>query len=93
MRNNPPREFGGVAVANYQDLSQLTAVDQRANVLRFDLTDGSRVMMRPSGTEPKLKLYIDCQNTAGTVSERQSAAAARAAELTAALRDSVNGIA
>lgn len=93
VRDNPPREFGGVAVANYQDLSQLTGVDQRANVLRFDLADGSRVMMRPSGTEPKLKLYIDCHSTTGTASERQSAAAARAAELTAALRDSVNGIA
>jgi Phosphomannomutase len=30
-----------------------------ANIVQFDLSSGDRIIMRPSGTEPKLKVYID----------------------------------
>jgi phosphomannomutase len=57
LRNNPPTEIDGVA-AHFTDLSigsnELGATDG----LRFDLEDGRRVIVRPSGTEPKLKCYL-----------------------------------
>jgi len=57
LRNNPLTEIDGMA-AHFTDLSigsnELGATDG----LRFDLEDGRRVIVRPSGTEPKLKCYL-----------------------------------
>ena len=57
LRQNPPSSFGGI-LASLTDLNLgfngLPATDG----LRFDLADGSRVIIRPSGTEPKLKCYL-----------------------------------
>ncbi|MCR2818036.1 phospho-sugar mutase [Microbacterium sp. zg.Y1090] len=59
LRATPPAEVGGVAVTRIDDL--LTGVDgvPPGDVLRLWLADGSRVIVRPSGTEPKLKVYLD----------------------------------
>ena len=45
------------------------------------------MIVRPSGTEPKLKAYIDASSTNGTGLERRAAAAARADELEAGIRE------
>ena len=69
LRAQPPVEIGGVKVAQYKDYSYGTVRDAAtgavtpmplsgSNVLRFELTDGSHIVVRPSGTEPKIKVYI-----------------------------------
>ncbi|TDN87850.1 phospho-sugar mutase [Microbacterium sp. BK668] len=59
LRAQTPSRIGGAEVERADDL--LAGVDDLppGDVLRFWLTDGSRLIVRPSGTEPKLKLYLD----------------------------------
>ncbi len=59
LRTEPPEELGGLAVERVEDLS--TGVDglPPTEGLRFRLADGARVIVRPSGTEPKLKCYLE----------------------------------
>jgi len=57
LRNNPPGTIAGVK-ARFTDLATGTAQLQPTDGLRFDLADGRRVIIRPSGTEPKLKCYL-----------------------------------
>ncbi|MEB4615314.1 phospho-sugar mutase [Leucobacter sp. M11] len=84
IRTEPPTAFGLVPVVQLTDLLEPGHSVVPANVLRFDLADGSRVMIRPSGTEPKLKLYLDTFSDAGSVAERHASARAALAALTAA---------
>ena len=69
LRAQPPVEIDGVTVAQYKDYADGTVRDAAtgavtpmplsgSNVLRFELTDGSHIVVRPSGTEPKIKVYI-----------------------------------
>ncbi len=69
LRAQPPAEIGGVRVARYKDYADGTVRDAASgavtkmalsgsNVLRFELTDGTSILVRPSGTEPKIKVYI-----------------------------------
>ena len=59
LRNAPPDELAGRAVVgrvDYRDgIGSLPATD----LLQFDLADGSRALVRPSGTEPKVKCYFE----------------------------------
>jgi phosphomannomutase len=58
LRSIPITELAGQPVVSIVDY--LTHEGrQRSDILRFDLADGGRVMLRPSGTEPKLKVYIE----------------------------------
>ncbi len=57
IRNNPPAAIMGQS-ARFTDLALGSAKLQATEGLRFDLADGSRVILRPSGTEPKLKCYL-----------------------------------
>ena len=59
LRAEPPADFGGVAVARFDDLLVVPAGQPGGDILRFLLDDGGRVIFRPSGTEPKLKAYLD----------------------------------
>jgi len=63
LRQTPPAHLGEVAVTGIDDL--LTGSDDvpPSDVLRFWLADGSRLIVRPSGTEPKLKAYLDVRGT------------------------------
>jgi phosphomannomutase len=87
LRATPPAVLGEVAVAQIDDLRDGFGSLPPSDVLRILLEDGSRVMVRPSGTEPKLKIYIDASSDQGTVAERQAAAEARVAALGAAMRE------
>ena len=57
IRTNPPAEIAG-QVANFTDLALGSENLLPTDGLRFDLQDGSRIIIRPSGTEPKLKCYL-----------------------------------
>lgn len=89
VRSNPPREFAGIKVARTLDLLIPGAAEIPANVLRFDLDDGSRIMIRPSGTEPKLKVYIDTFSDRGDVSARRDAAERALSNLERAVQDTL----
>jgi len=89
LRAHPPAALGTLRVERIDDLVDGFGGLPPSDVLRIVVEGGSRVMVRPSGTEPKLKIYIDAAATAGSVAERRSAAAATVAELEAALRSLV----
>ena len=75
FRENPPKTLGGskvVTIKDYADLNQtevatgnVTKMDfpTTSNVLQFFTEDGSKVSVRPSGTEPKIKFYIEVRDT------------------------------
>ena len=69
LRENPPAEISGVKVVTRKDYTDGSVVDcatgaksamelSGSNVLRFELVDGTTILVRPSGTEPKIKVYI-----------------------------------
>ena len=72
LRENPPAEISGVRVAVFKDYQDGSVTDNAtgekttmelsgSNVLRFEMADGTSVIVRPSGTEPKIKVYILAQ--------------------------------
>ena len=74
LRAQPPVEIAGVAVRqqkDYQDGSVVTVADgskstmelSGSNVLRYEMADGTSLIVRPSGTEPKVKVYILANGT------------------------------
>ncbi len=75
FRSNPPKTIAGspvVTVKDYADLNQtdtttgtVTKMDfpTTSNVLQFITADGTKISIRPSGTEPKIKFYIEVRDT------------------------------
>ncbi|MGQ1946577.1 phospho-sugar mutase [Geofilum sp. OHC36d9] len=71
FRANPPKSLGGSNVSVVKDYATLTATNfqtgkteklnqpEPSNVLQFFTEDGSKVSVRPSGTEPKIKFYFE----------------------------------
>ncbi len=71
LRSRPPKEIAGSAVILIKDFATLRSIDLRAgetttlempetsNVLQFFTQDGTKISVRPSGTEPKIKFYIE----------------------------------
>ena len=69
LRETPPAEISGVKVVQFKDYQDGSVLDcatggrsamelSGSNVLRFELADGTSILVRPSGTEPKIKVYI-----------------------------------
>jgi len=59
LRNNPPKEIGGYAVVKVTDYKKPEETGlPAANVLIYALEGGATVVVRPSGTEPKIKTYF-----------------------------------
>ena len=69
LRENPPAQIAGVDVVVRKDYKDGSVIDCRSgekstmelsgsNVLRFELADGTVILVRPSGTEPKIKVYV-----------------------------------
>jgi phosphomannomutase len=59
LRSNPPQQLGGLAVERAEDLSEGTDELPPTDGLRYYLAEGARVIVRPSGTEPKIKCYLE----------------------------------
>jgi phosphomannomutase len=85
LRENAPTEIDGIT-ATFTDLSQGSADLPPTDGLRFDLADSRRVIVRPSGTEPKLKCYLQA------VGETKSQADELLASLDGAMRTILAGI-
>jgi phosphomannomutase len=86
LRESPPTHVGRIRVDEIDDFRWGLGDLPPSDVLRIRLTDGSRVMVRPSGTEPKLKVYLDTRSTVGTLVERRAAAQAALDELDRGMR-------
>ncbi|GAA1852119.1 phospho-sugar mutase [Actinomadura bangladeshensis] len=59
LRAAPPQDLAGRTVESFDDLSTPSGDLPPTDGLRFRLAGGSRVVIRPSGTEPKLKCYLE----------------------------------
>jgi phosphomannomutase len=59
LRTAPPALLGGLAVESVDDLAEGSADLPPTEGLRFRLADRARVIVRPSGTEPKIKCYLE----------------------------------
>ena len=80
FRSNPPKELGGSVIEVYKDFQSLeiTKADgskekmdmpDTSNVLQWFCTDGTKVSVRPSGTEPKIKFYLEIKDTMNSASD------------------------
>ena len=80
FRSNPPKELGGSVIDVYKDFQslELTKADgskekmdmpDTSNVLQWFCTDGTKVSVRPSGTEPKIKFYLEIKDTMNSASD------------------------
>ena len=73
FRNNPPKDLGGSEVCLWKDFQKLEMrkadgtvekldMPDTSNVLQWFCTDGTKVSVRPSGTEPKIKFYLEVKD-------------------------------
>ncbi len=84
FRNKPPDSINGSDVVLIHDFEKQTTIDRisdlrytinlpKSNVLQFDLHDGSKISIRPSGTEPKIKFYFSVKTNISSLTEYDSA--------------------
>ena len=73
FRANPPKDLGGSKIVLAKDYKSLEAKDAQGNVTKLDMPDtsnvlqwfcedGTKVSVRPSGTEPKIKFYTEVKD-------------------------------
>ncbi len=84
LRERPPAHLAGLAVTKAEDLARGTDRLPPTDGLRYTL-DGARVVVRPSGTEPKLKCYLEVVVPVGT-HDGLPAARAKATELLSTIK-------
>ncbi len=78
LRGQPPAEVLGMAVTGGRDYLAPGSDLPPTDLLAFDLADGTRILARPSGTEPKLKLYFEVRaDIEGDLEATQAACDAR----------------
>ncbi|WP_103663302.1 phospho-sugar mutase [Microbacterium sp. CJ77] len=88
LRAEHPTDIAGIHVSRIDDLLDGTAALPPGDVVRLWLDDGSRLIVRPSGTEPKLKVYIDVRGDSAEDAAARTAALEDASRaLVARLRD------
>ena len=87
LRDTPPATIGEYEVDSIDDFADGFGSFPPSDILRIWLANGARVIVRPSGTEPKLKVYIDASSIDGSAAERASAAQSVVAGLDAAMRE------
>lgn len=82
LRKNTPKEICGMKICVFKDYNNSVGVDfetgeksvinlPKANVLSFELQDGSTIIVRPSGTEPKIKIYVNAVGATECEAERK----------------------
>jgi len=80
FRNNPPKQIAGSTVVLIKDINNNSVLNietgkttetglPKSNVLQFFLNDGSKISVRPSGTEPKIKFYVSVNTPVNNNSE------------------------
>ncbi len=62
LRADLPFAIAGIAVDSVDDFSKGVEAFPPSDILRFRLQGGARVIVRPSGTEPKVKVYLDASS-------------------------------
>ena len=83
FRNNPPKDLGGSKIILCKDFKTLEACDvngkvtkldmpEPSNVLQWFCDDDTKVSVRPSGTEPKIKFYIEVKDTLTDASQYEA---------------------
>ncbi len=99
FRENPPCTLGGAPVVTVKDYLALTCTDVKtgksekldmpatSNVLQYFTADGSKVSIRPSGTEPKIKFYIEAKHPMKNAGEYDAAEAAAKVKIDAIKAD------
>lgn len=99
FRANPPKQIAGSRVTEVKDYADLTikngdgaivgelAFPTTSNVLQFFTADGTKISVRPSGTEPKIKFYVEVKGEMKSASEYDSAIAAAEAKIQAVKAD------
>lgn len=90
LRVNPPKEFGGINIEVIKDYESGTSVNlktnetnptylPKSNVLYYVVETGDVIVFRPSGTEPKIKIYILSRGTSSEEADAKAAAFAKSA--------------
>ncbi|AUZ86828.1 phosphomannomutase [Arthrobacter agilis] len=87
LRENPPSSFAESAVSIADDLAQGSAHLPPTDGLLYLTQDETRVIIRPSGTEPKLKCYLEVVEPVGSAAELDAAKSAARVRLDAVKRD------
>ncbi|MDE7026106.1 MAG: phospho-sugar mutase [Paramuribaculum sp.] len=99
FRTTPPKEIGGSPVTTIKDYDSLTLTDVTAgtttkldmpvtsNVLQYFTADGTKISVRPSGTEPKIKFYIEVKGHMETPADYDNAIAAADAKIETVKKD------
>lgn len=101
FRNNPPKEIGGSPVILYKDYQALeqigidgvkTKLDMptTSNVLQWFCEDETKISVRPSGTEPKIKFYIEVKDRSMKCAGCYDRCSLKADDKIAAIKESLN---
>jgi phosphomannomutase len=91
LRASLPDSVGGIRVERIDDFAEGFNALPPSDLLRLHLEGGTRVIVRPSGTEPKLKCYLDAVAHEGSGAERLASAQATLARVEAGMRELLDG--